>query len=148
MAPDEVQGERTADVGSRHQPQVEPEVPAEDPRRVLGRRGEQLAAEYLESMGLVVLSRNWRCREGELDIVATDGIDRLYFCEVKTRSGEGFGSPAESVTMGKRRKIRRLATIWLSEHRLGSWRATQFDVISVLWPPQDEPQLRYLPDAF
>lgn len=148
MAPDEVRGGRADLVGPQQQRRLAPEVPPEDPRRILGRRGEQLAAEFLDSMGLVVLSRNWRCREGELDIVATDGIDRLYFCEVKTRSGEGFGSPAEAVTLGKRRRIRRLATIWLSEHRLGSWKATQFDVISVLWPPDSTPELRYLPDAF
>jgi len=118
-----------------------------DPRRELGRRGEDLAAEYLTGLGLVVLERNWRCREGELDIIATDGIGRVYFCEVKTRSGEGYGIPAESVTRGKRRKIRRLATIWLSTH-LSDWRPTQFDVIAVLWPPGGRPQISYLPGAF
>jgi len=119
----------------------------EDPRRVLGRRGEQLAADYLGELGLVVLERNWRCREGELDIIATDGLGRVYFCEVKTRSGEGYGIPAESVTRGKRRKIRRLAGVWLSANTTG-WHATQFDVISVLWPSQAEPTLTYLPAAF
>jgi putative endonuclease len=119
----------------------------EDPRRVLGRNGEQLAADYLTELGLVVLERNWRCREGELDIIATDGLGRVYFCEVKTRSGEGYGIPAESVTRGKRRKIRRLAGVWLSTHVTG-WRPTQFDVISVLWPPRAEPTLTYLPAAF
>jgi putative endonuclease len=62
----------------------------------LGRRGEDLAASYLESHGLVVLSRNWRCREGELDLVLTDG-EQVVVCEVKTRAGTGFGTPAEAV---------------------------------------------------
>ena len=60
-----------------------PRNPAQD----LGRRGENLAADYLTERGLVVLSRNWRCRDGELDIVATDG-STLVVCEVKTRSTE------------------------------------------------------------
>lgn len=119
----------------------------EDPRRELGRRGEELAAGYLTELGLVVLQRNWRCREGELDIISTDGLGKVYFCEVKTRSGEGYGIPAESVTRGKRRRIRRLATVWLSAHMNG-WRPTQFDVISVLWPRGAEPTLTYLPGAF
>lgn len=119
----------------------------EDPRRVLGRRGEDLAAQYLTDMGLVVLDRNWRCREGELDIVATDGISRIFICEVKTRSGTGYGTPAEAVTRGKRRKIRRLANLWLAAH-VGVWRPMQFDVISVLWLPGTEPEITYLPSAF
>ncbi len=119
----------------------------EDPRRELGRRGEDLAAAYLTELGLVVLQRNWRCREGELDIISTDGLGKVYFCEVKTRSGEGYGLPAESVTRGKRRRIRRLATVWLSAHLTG-WRPTQFDVISVLWPRGGEPTLSYLPGSF
>ena len=58
----------------------------------VGRRGEQLAAEFLEGQGLTIVSRNWRCREGELDIVAHDRRNTLVICEVKTRSGERFGS--------------------------------------------------------
>ena len=63
---------------------------------VLGRRGEDLAARYLEQRGLVILSRNWRCRHGEIDLVATDS-HRLVVCEVKTRSGTRYGEPAEAV---------------------------------------------------
>lgn len=112
----------------------------------LGRRGEQLACQFLEERGLVVLHRNWRCAEGELDIIATDG-HRVYICEVKTRSGTGFGSPAESVTPNKRRKIRRLAQVWLSEYT-NRWVRVQFDVISILWRRGQTPELTYLPAAF
>ncbi len=73
----------------------------------LGRRGEDVAVDYLEKRGLVVLSRNWRCREGELDVVATDA-DKLVVLEVKTRSGTGFGAPAEAVTGRKAARIRRV----------------------------------------
>ena len=74
----------------------------------VGRRGEQLAAEFLEGQGLTIVSRNWRCREGELDIVAHDRRNTLVICEVKTRSGERFGSGAEAVTPAEAAAIRRL----------------------------------------
>lgn len=99
----------------------------------LGRAGERLAAEYLEQHGLVVLSRNWRCPQGELDIVATDAR-RVVVCEVKTRSGVDYGSPLEAVTPEKVRRLRQLAGVWLSEHGV-RWCQVRFDVISVLWPP-------------
>ncbi len=80
---------------------------------VLGRRGEDLAARFLEQQGLVVLSRNWRCRHGEVDLVATDA-DKLVVCEVKTRSGTRFGEPAEAVTGRKAARIRRVTQAWLA----------------------------------
>ena len=113
----------------------------------LGRRGEEAAVAFLHERGMRVLARNWRCREGELDIVAMDWTKRLHFCEVKTRSGVGYGSGAESVTIAKRRRIRRLAQLWLSEFTQG-WHELQFDVISVLWREGTEPELTYLPGAF
>jgi putative endonuclease len=100
---------------------------------VLGRFGEDVAAGHLQKAGLVVVERNWRCREGEIDIVALDGAV-LVFCEVKTRSGMAFGSPAEAVTVAKQRRLRVLAARWLSEHP-GSWADLRFDVVSVLRTP-------------
>ncbi|HVH22840.1 MAG TPA: YraN family protein [Pseudonocardia sp.] len=99
----------------------------------LGRRGEQVAAEFLEQQGLVVLSRNWRCRHGELDLVATDSAV-LVVCEVKTRSGTGFGEPAEAVTGPKAARIRRVTQAWLAAHRVG-WVEIRFDVLAVLAEP-------------
>jgi putative endonuclease len=113
----------------------------------LGRRGEDLASEHLERQGLVVLSRNWRCSAGELDIVATDSISTVIFCEVKTRSGTGFGSPVEQVTFGKRRRIRRLASIWLATAGIG-WRTLRFDVIGILFDAQGGYQIRHVVEAF
>ena len=84
----------------------------------LGRRGEDEAVRYLERRGLVVLSRNWRCRDGELDVVAVD-TDRLVVCEVKTRSGTRFGEPAEAVTPRKAARIRRVTQAWLAAHHAG-----------------------------
>jgi putative endonuclease len=112
----------------------------------LGRQGEDLAADYLAAQGLVVLSRNWRCREGELDLVATDGT-RLVVCEVKTRSGEGFGAPAEAVTPKKARHIRNATHAWLRRYRVG-WVPVRFDVLAVVWPPNQPPRLDHLRGAF
>jgi putative endonuclease len=81
----------------------------------LGRNGEQAAAEYLERAGLRILDRNWRCADGEIDIVAAERRV-LVICEVKTRSGGQFGSPLEAITRSKRARLRRLAVRWLIAH--------------------------------
>jgi putative endonuclease len=82
---------------------------------VLGKEGEQAAVSYLEGLGFRILDRNWRCAEGEIDIVA---VERHTFvvCEVKTRSGTQYGTPLDAVGQAKRRRLRRLAVLWLSAH--------------------------------
>jgi len=81
-------------------------------RDALGKLGEQLAADYLEAAGLRILDRNWRCSEGEIDIVAADHR-ALVVCEVKTRSAATYGTPLEAVSRAKRRRPRRLAVRWV-----------------------------------
>jgi putative endonuclease len=115
---------------------------------VVGRDGEQLAAEYLTGIGLKVIARNWRCREGELDIVATDQANLAVICEVKTRSGIRYGSGAEAVDAGKRRRIRRLSQLWLAEFQARPGITVRFDVISVLWLPGSAPELTHFAGAF
>ena len=99
-------------------------------QRALGVAGEDLAAAWYVGRGCQVLARNWRCREGELDLVVRDGRS-IVFCEVKSRSSLAFGSPLEAVTATKRRRIRLLAARWLAEAsvRPGPLR---FDVAGVL----------------
>ena len=82
---------------------------------VLGRQGEQAAVEFLQAAGFHILDRNWRCAEGELDIVAAHRRS-LVVCEVKTRSGNRYGSPLEAISRGKQRRLRRLAVSWLVAH--------------------------------
>ena len=77
----------------------------------LGRRGEQLAVDHLEARGMAVIDRNWRCRLGEIDIIARDGRDTV-FVEVKTRSSTDYGHPFESITPVKLARMRRLAIAW------------------------------------
>ncbi|MFV0427875.1 MAG: YraN family protein [Arachnia sp.] len=82
----------------------------------LGRRGEQFVADQLAVRGWEILARNWRCPEGELDIVARDPDGVLVVVEVKCRSGLGYGSPLEAITRRKVAKLRGLAVRWLREH--------------------------------
>jgi len=100
-----------------------------DYRRKLGRRGEEIAAAHLAQQGYLILGRNWRCPAGELDIVARDG-ETLAFVEVRTRRGDRYGSPEESLTPAKQAKLVELAQTYLQE--LGatdqSWR---IDVVAV-----------------
>lgn len=112
----------------------------------LGKRGEDLAAGYLESEGLVILSRNWRCRDGELDMVATDG-NALVVCEVKTRSSEDFGTPAEAVHPTKAHRIRRATYEWLRRYGV-HWCPVRFDVLAIIWPPNEPPRLEHLRGVF
>ena len=86
-----------------------------NPKDELGREGEQVAVEYLERAGLRVLDRNWRCADGEIDIVAAER-QVMVVCEVKTRSGTRFGTPLEAVTRAKQARLRRLAARWLVAH--------------------------------
>lgn len=84
--------------------------------QALGRRGEDTAARYLaDRLGWTIVSRNWRCREGELDIVAYDG-SRHVVCEVKTRAGTAFGTPIEAITPAKAARLRRLAGRWAAQY--------------------------------
>ncbi|MCT9929215.1 YraN family protein [Planotetraspora sp. A-T 1434] len=95
----------------------------------LGRHGEQLAADYLNALGVRVLDRNWRCPEGEIDIVARDG-HALVVVEVKTRSGRSHGTAFEAVTRDKLLRLRSLAGRWLAA-RPESFDTIRVDVIAL-----------------
>jgi putative endonuclease len=107
-----------------------------------GDQGEALAARFLEEQGLVVLAKNWRCREGELDLVLTDG-KILVVCEVKTRTTENFGPPAEAVDNAKAARIRRLARRWRADHDVPHVE-TRHDIVSILWRPNQTPRVSHL----
>lgn len=132
-------------------------VDATSARVALGRYGENLAARHLAAAGLSVLARNWRCREGEVDIVAREG-DVLVICEVKTRRDIAFGTPLDAVTPAKAARLRRLAVRWLADQRLGAaddsasgyegYSEVRFDVVSVLLPAAGGPIVEHLRGAF
>ena len=105
-------------------------------------------AAWYAGRGYAVLSRNWRCREGELDlIVARDG--GVVFCEVKTRTGSAYGGPAEAVTAAKQRRLRRLAARWLGEQRAPRrFDEIRFDVACVTLGAGGKPDLEVIEAAF
>jgi putative endonuclease len=107
--------------------------------KALGRYGENLAVTHLESLGMVMLERNYRCRFGEIDIVARDG-STLVICEVKTRSSVIHGTPLEAVTGQKAARLRRLASYWLDEHDVNP-PSVRIDVVSVLVPAKGAPHI-------
>jgi putative endonuclease len=116
-----------------------------DGRTTLGRRGEELAAEHYRRLGFTVLEQNYRCRDGEIDIIVARG-NLVAFCEVKTRHSSRWGEPSEAVGWRKQQRLRRLAASWLGERR-PEFSELRFDVVSVLADDRD-PQVTLIADAF
>lgn len=113
-------------------------------RAEIGALGEQIAADHLSSLGLTVLERNWRCRFGELDVIAFDPVSRVVvFVEVKARTSDRFGGVAYAVTPEKVRRLRRLAGLWLAAHPDG-YAGLRLDVIGIRFGRSREPELRHL----
>ena len=113
-------------------------------RAQLGALGEQLAVDHLTAMGWSVLARNWRCRWGELDVIAYEpAASAVVFVEVKTRSGDGFGGLAQAVTPTKLRRLRRLAGLWLADQSR-HWSQIRIDVVGIKAAPGVEPELTHL----
>lgn len=118
---------------------------APDSRQALGRRGEDLAAAQLVRDGYRVLDRNYRCRLGEIDLVARDG-ESVVFVEVKTRSSRAFGTSAEAVSPSKQARLLRLADCYLRERGMDS-PPCRFDVVAVD-AAQEPPLVEVIRDAF
>jgi putative endonuclease len=100
--------------------------------QALGRYGETLAARHLIELGMVLLDRNWSCRDGEADLVLRDGRT-LVVCEVKTRSNHEHGSPHEAVTPEKVERMGRVAQAWLAAHDVTP-QGVRLDLVAVLRP--------------
>ncbi|WP_217557580.1 YraN family protein [Paenibacillus sp. GbtcB18] len=117
-------------------------------RKDLGRYGEQRAEEHIAALGYKVVARNWRCRSGEIDLIA-ETEDRLVFIEVRTRRLTGrFGTAKESVDARKQLKVRQIAQMYLYAAKQSD-RRTRFDVITVELTPEGEfNRLEHLTGAF
>jgi putative endonuclease len=102
------------------------------PRLALGDYGERLAARHLVEQGMVVLDHNWRCDQGEIDLVLREG-DVLVICEVKTRTSLACGSPHEAVTAEKIERLKRLAARWAEAHDVRP-PETRIDLVAVHRP--------------
>lgn len=111
-------------------------------KRMLGSEYEKQAAGYLKSRGLEILERNYRCRQGEIDLVARDG-SYLVFVEVKYRHDDSKGDPAEAVGPYKQQKVRAAARYYLYQNRYGEETPCRFDVVAILGE-----EIRWICDAF
>lgn len=120
-------------------------MPANNGKLLLGKEGERLAERFLEKKGYKLLERNYRCTAGELDLIV---LDRrvIVFVEVKTRTGQGFGTPFEAVEFRKQRKIIQAAQFFLVEKGLQQ-RDARFDVVGVSWVGR-EPVVEHIENAF
>jgi putative endonuclease len=115
-------------------------------RQAVGAYGERVAAQHLQNQGLVLLHRNWRCSDGEIDLILRDGDD-VVFCEVKTRRGAAYGSPAEAIGHRKVHRLRLLANRWLNESGIRA-RGLRFDVVEVLPQPRGATRVTHIRAAF
>lgn len=110
-------------------------------KKFLGRAGEIKAAEFLKKKGFKILKTNYKTYCGEIDIIALDG-ENVVFIEVKTRSGEEYGLPSESVTIKKREKYYKVASEFLQRERKTDC-PCRFDVIEI-----ENGQINHILDAF
>ncbi len=115
-------------------------------RQQCGQRGEQMAVAYLQGQGYRIEQQNYRCREGEIDIIAWDG-STLVFVEVKTKTQLAFGSPQAMVTRSKQRKMTHVAMLYVAQHRLPNV-DIRFDVVAILLAAEASPQVTHVPAAF
>lgn len=115
-------------------------------RSDLGSKGEKIAADFLRKKGYTIVCKNFRCRSGEVDIIARQG-GVLVFVEVKTRRSASFGSPAAAVTPRKQQQIAKAALEYLARENLFDTEA-RFDVVSILVAADGEPRIELIQDAF
>ena len=111
-----------------------------------GEKGEEIAVGFLEGLGYAIVTRNYRQRIGEIDIVAQDG-ETLVFVEVKTRKNNRYGGPLEAIDIRKQIKLSRMAQDYISRNGLDDSPA-RFDVVAILLKSGSEPEIQHLRDAF
>jgi putative endonuclease len=112
---------------------------------LLGKSGENLAAQFLKQSGYKILARNFKTKIGEIDIIAYDK-DTISFVEVKTRHSDRFGLPQESISPFKQRQISKAALAYLKDNNLLNKKA-RFDVVSIILS-QDSPKMDLIKNAF
>lgn len=112
----------------------------------LGQKGEELAKEKLVKMGYKILDRNFRCKIGEIDIIAKDK-NTLVFVEVRSKSSNEFGVPQETVNIKKQKRIRRVAEFYLIKNKLEDI-CCRFDIVAIIWQKNKKPKIEVIKDAF
>lgn len=115
-------------------------------RTSLGKRGEGAACGFLKERGYEILEKNYKCKIGEIDLIARRR-GRLAFIEIKTRTSTQFGTPQEAVNLRKQEKILKVAQWYMKEKKLAKIQVA-FDVVAVLWEKGQAPRMRLIADAF
>lgn len=110
--------------------------------KLLGDWGEKIAQEHLKNDGYEILTTNWRCSIGELDVIAKDG-DTVVACEVKTRTSAKFGSPLEVIGKDKARRLKQLLYAYLLANSLKA-RSVRIDIVGVTGIPESDPTIDHL----
>ena len=116
-----------------------------EPRHAVGKAGEEAAVQYLCQQGYQILERNYRCRFGEIDLIARDGRT-LAFIEVKTRRSQKFGPAAAAVTLEKQRHLVKASQVYLIQQRK-AYEFCRFDVVTIELEAQ-KPRIELIKDAF
>ncbi|MDP4127260.1 MAG: YraN family protein [Bacillota bacterium] len=118
----------------------------EDKRQSLGKAGEEFAARLLTESGFKIITRNYRCPKGEMDIIARDG-DMLVFIEVRTRRSSYRGWGEETITQQKARRLQAIASYYILQQRYASWPSLRFDVLAIRWT-KENPDTIWVKGAF
>lgn len=113
---------------------------------IAGKTAEEMALQYLQSHHLVLVERNWQCRYGEIDLIMLNK-QTLVFVEVRYRKKTSLGTPAETITVHKRQKLIKTATLFLQQNNHFLTKPCQFDVISIIGE-LTTPSITWLPNAF
>ncbi|HVJ50014.1 YraN family protein [Desulfitobacterium sp.] len=111
-------------------------------RKQRGQEGEDLAAQIIQSNGLKILVRNFRCPVGEMDIIALED-EKLIFIEVRTRSTPKFGWGEESIQAKKRMRLQRIAEYFILSRKYKEWPPLRFDLIAIRWDEKN-PQTNWI----
>lgn len=116
-------------------------------RKQSGNQAETLARHYLERQGLEFHSSNFQCKTGEIDLIMSDR-NTLVFVEVRFRKNTQLGTPLETVTRGKQRKLTRTANFYLQQAFGNRWPACRFDVVGISGELDANPDIAWVPNAF
>ena len=117
-------------------------------KQELGRKGEEIALEYLTKLGYKLITRNYSCPKiGEIDIIMKDG-KYLVFVEVRTKSNVNFGTPLETIDFAKRRQIEKMARIYMGKNKISPDTFCRFDLVGIVLENDEKAKIEYCKDAF
>jgi putative endonuclease len=116
-------------------------------RDLLGRWGEKRCGKFLKSKGLKILTRNYSCKTGEIDLIMVDTDSTIVFVEVRTKAGSDFASPEDSITKPKKTRLLRTARYFLATNNIED-RPFRFDVVAIVLNESDQPQINHYKNAF